>query len=141
MTRTSAALASSTSTIGDAAGRSPQDAAGRSPQDAAGRSPEDAARRSPPDATTLSAFGRWRRALAALGKVMIDPTRTDQVLVFSIYANAGSMPMRIDRFFASEAGRRLYEEHRTIDSRSIDLDALAALPAGTLGHAYAQFLR
>lgn len=93
------------------------------------------------DATTLAAFERWRRALAALGKVMLDPERTDQVLVFSIYANAGSMAKRIHRFFDSEAGRQLYAEHRTIDSHSIDLDELAALPEGTLGHAYAQFLR
>ena len=93
------------------------------------------------DATTLSAFERWRRALTALAKVMADPEKTDQVLVFSIYANAGSMPKRIHRFFESEDGRRLYDEHRTIDSKSIDLDALAALPEDTLGHAYAHFLR
>ena len=93
------------------------------------------------DATQLPAFERWRRALGALAQVMVDPEKTDQVLVFSIYANAGSMPKRIDRFFESDVGRRLYAEHRTIDSRTIDLDALAALPEGTLGHAYAMFLR
>ena len=93
------------------------------------------------DATKLPAHIRWRRALTALAKVMADPERTDQVLVFSIYANAGSMPMRIERFFTTEEGRRLYDEHRMIDSRSIDLDALLALPADTLGHAYATFLR
>jgi ubiquinone biosynthesis protein Coq4 len=93
------------------------------------------------DATTLSAFTRWRRAFRALAQVMADPEKTDQVLVFSIYANAGSMPNRIHRFLDSPEGRRLYEEHRTIDSRTVDLDALLALPEGTLGHAYAHFLR
>jgi ubiquinone biosynthesis protein COQ4 len=93
------------------------------------------------DATTLSTFTRWRRALGALAQVMADPEKTDQVLVFSIYANAGSMPKRIHRFFESPDGRRLFEEHRAIDSRTVDLDALAALPEGTLGHAYADFLR
>ncbi len=92
------------------------------------------------DATTLPAIERWRRALGALAKVVIDPEKTDQVLVFSIYANAGSMPRRIHRFFEDANGRRLYEEHRTIDSHTIDLDTLAALPEGTLGHAYAHFL-
>src|SRR5687767_13586558 len=82
------------------------------------------------DATTLSAMTRWRRAFGALAQVMADPEKTDQVLVFSIYANAGSMPERIHRFLNSPEGRRLYQEHRTIDSRTVDLDALAALPAG-----------
>lgn len=93
------------------------------------------------DATTLPAFTRWRRALTALAKVFADPDKTDQVLVFSIYANAGSMPKRIDRFFQSPDGQRLFDEHRAIDSRTVDMDALAALPDGTLGHAYAHFLR
>ncbi len=93
------------------------------------------------DATKLPAHVRWRRALTALAKVMANPEKTDQVLVFSIYANAGSMPTRIERFFSTEEGRRLYDEHRMIDSRTIDLDALLTLPANTLGHAYATFLR
>ena len=92
------------------------------------------------DATKLPPLTRWRRAFAALGKVLVDPEKTDQVIVFSIYANAGTMPKRIHRFFETEDGRRLYDERRTIDSKSIDLDALAALPEGTLGHAYAHFL-
>jgi ubiquinone biosynthesis protein COQ4 len=93
------------------------------------------------DATKLPALARWRRALAALGRVMVDPEQTDQVLVFSMYANAGTMPGRIDRFFDDPRGLRLYDEQRTIDTHSIDLDALAALPEGTLGHAYVGFLR
>jgi ubiquinone biosynthesis protein Coq4 len=93
------------------------------------------------DATTMSALRRWRRALSALAKVVVDPEKTEQVLVFSIYANAGSMPKRIHRFFASEQGQRLYGERRMIDSVSIDLGALATLPSDTLGYAYAHFLR
>jgi ubiquinone biosynthesis protein COQ4 len=93
------------------------------------------------DATQLPARERWRRAFAALATVLADPTKTDQVLVFATYANAGSMPRRIQRFVEDPAGRRLYEEHRTIDTRSVDLEALAALPVGTLGRTYADFLR
>ena len=93
------------------------------------------------DATALPALERWRRAFAALGKVVVDPERTDQVLVFSIYANAGSIRRRLDRFFETPTARRLYEERRMIDSKSVDLDALLALPPDTLGHAYASFLR
>ena len=93
------------------------------------------------DLSNLSPLERWRRAAVALGRVLADPEQTDQVLVFSSLVNAGTMPHRLDRFFGDPAGQRLYAEHRTIDSRTIDLDALAALPEGTLGRAYAQFLR
>lgn len=92
------------------------------------------------DATKLPALERWRRAFTALGKVLADPEKTDQVLVFSMYANAGGMPARIHRFLEDPRGRKLYEQHRTIDAHSIDLPALAQLPEGTLGRAYSDFL-
>ncbi len=94
-----------------------------------------------PDLSTLSALERWRRGLRALATVLTDPEQTDQVLVFSAYVNAGRSPERLRAFFEDPAGQRLYAEHRTIDSHTIDLDVLAKLPAGTLGHAYAEFLQ
>jgi len=93
------------------------------------------------DIDQLSPLARWQRALQALGRVVADPEATDQVLVFSTYANAGTMHRRLHRFFEDPAGRRLFREQRAIDSHTVDLDALAALPAGSLGHAYAHFLR
>jgi ubiquinone biosynthesis protein COQ4 len=95
----------------------------------------------PVDISQLPAPQRWGRALRALAQVLVDPKQTDQVLVFSAYANAGSSATRSLRFFEDPSGAQLYAEHRTIDSRTIDLDALAALPENTLGHAYAKFLR
>jgi ubiquinone biosynthesis protein COQ4 len=94
----------------------------------------------PPDVSTLPAPVRWGRALRALARVMWDPRETDQVLVFSTYANGGSMT-RAARFYEDASGEKLYAEDRRLDSRTVDLDALAALPAGTLGHAYATFMR
>jgi ubiquinone biosynthesis protein COQ4 len=88
----------------------------------------------------MSRLERWRKAFAALARVVANPEETDQVLVFSSHINAGGLPARIERFLADPGGRRLYDEQRAIDSR-IDLDALAALPEGTLGHAYAHFLK
>ncbi len=92
------------------------------------------------DATELPARERWSRAFRALGRVLQNPEATDQVLVFSTYANAGTMPDRIHRFLDHPNGQRLYREHRTIDAHSIDLAALAQLAQGTLGRAYAEFL-
>lgn len=93
------------------------------------------------DMSTLSPVQRWSRAIRALARVVANPEETDQVLVFSQYANAGSMGKRLDRFFADPTGAKLYAEKRAIDSTTVDLDALAALPANTLGYAYANFLR
>src|SRR5262245_10580779 len=92
------------------------------------------------DVADLPTLVRWRRALQALARVMINPEQTDQVLVFSNLANAGHRE-RLHLFFDDPRGKRLYEERRAIDSHTVDLDALAALPADTLGHAYATFMR
>ena len=92
------------------------------------------------DLAALSPLVRWKRALQALGRVLNNPEETDQVLVFSSYINAASMTDRMATFFADPVGARLYAEHRTIDSKTVDLAALLALPADTLGHAYAHFL-
>jgi ubiquinone biosynthesis protein Coq4 len=93
------------------------------------------------DISQLSPLQRWSIALRALARVMKNPEETDQVLVFSQHANAGSMAGRLDRFFADPTGAKLYADKRAIDSRTVDLDALAALPEGTLGHTYAHFLK
>ena len=93
------------------------------------------------DIMQLPAPVRWRRALRALARVVANPEETDQVLVFSTYINAGTMGDRLENFFLDPKGKKLFDEHRTLDSRTVDLDQLAALPAGTLGHEYAKFLR
>jgi ubiquinone biosynthesis protein COQ4 len=94
------------------------------------------------DFASLSAVQRVKRAGAALGKVLTDPGDTENVLELLGVANSGpSARARTERFFNTAAGKKLYDERRAIDSRTIDLDALAALPEGTLGHAYATFLR
>ncbi len=92
------------------------------------------------DILSLSRFERLRRAFAALARVAANPDETDQVLVFSSHINAGRTRDRIATFMSDPDGRKLYAERRAIDSNT-DLDALAALPEGTLGHAYATFLR
>jgi len=93
------------------------------------------------DAGSLPATVRWGRALRALSRVLRNPEETDQVLIFTTYANAGTNNDRIDNFFNDPVGHRLFDEHRALDSHTIDLDALYALPSGTLGHAYASFMK
>jgi ubiquinone biosynthesis protein COQ4 len=94
------------------------------------------------DVADLPRLERWKRAIKALRTVLADPDRTDQVLEFLTVVNGGGKAheRRLARFFSDPAGAALYDEHRAIDSRT-DLAALAALPEGTLGHAYATFLK
>lgn len=94
----------------------------------------------PVDAGALPARERWRRAFAALADVIADPDRTDKVLEFTLYANAGTLGDRADRFLGDPRGKRLFDERRAIDSKTVDLEALGQLPEGTLGRAYAEFL-
>ena len=93
------------------------------------------------DPSELSPVARWRVAIRALSRVLKNPVETDQVLVFSTYANAGSNTERLETFFNDPRGMKLFTEQRAIDSHNIDLDALYALPSGTLGHAYASFMK
>jgi len=96
----------------------------------------------PADFDSLTSLQRWKLGLGLLRKVMNNPEDTEQVLAFLSVINSGqSNRNRVARFFADPEGEVLYAEHRAIDSHTIDLDKLAALPEGTLGHAYATFLR
>jgi ubiquinone biosynthesis protein COQ4 len=93
------------------------------------------------DVADLPARVRMLRALRALGQILADPERTDVVLEFSNLMNAGRRDDRLDFFFGDPAGAKLYAEQRALDSTTIDRDRLAALPEGTLGHAYATFMK
>jgi ubiquinone biosynthesis protein COQ4 len=55
-------------------------------------------------------------------------------------ANSGSFPQYLLRIMASEEGDRLLREQPSIDRAHVDWDALRALPADTLGGAYARYL-
>ncbi len=63
------------------------------------------------DVHQLSPLVRWQRAFQALGKIVANPEATDQVLVFSTYANAGSMHRRLHRFFEDPDGMKLELVH------------------------------
>ena len=93
------------------------------------------------DVADLPPRVRMLRALRALAQILADPEKTELVLEFSNLINAGQRDERLHLFFDDPAGARLYAEGRALDSKTIDLDRLAALPAGTLGHAYARFMK
>lgn len=93
------------------------------------------------DVADLPPRVRMYRAMKALAGVVADPDRTDLVLEFSNLINAGRREEALTFFYDDPAGAKLYAEGRALDSHTIDLDRLAALPEGTLGHAYARFMK
>jgi ubiquinone biosynthesis protein COQ4 len=84
---------------------------------------------------------RFLRGLEALGKLQRDPNDTEQALRAAVTLNAGRLRALVAEFEAQPEGRELLRMRPAIDVEQVDLDALAALPEGTLGRSYAEFLR
>jgi ubiquinone biosynthesis protein COQ4 len=83
----------------------------------------------------------WREAWRALRTLVADPERTDQVfeLIRALSGNAGERLFQ--RFCADPNGRRLLAERPSLLATLSDLDSLAALPEGSFGRTYAEFMR
>ena len=54
--------------------------------------------------------------------------------------NRAQLPHILKRFYQDDSAVRLFETRLGIDTSSVDFEALRALPANTLGGAYARFL-
>ncbi len=87
-----------------------------------------------------SSIARIGMALKALHKLRKDTNDTKQVFTFSIAVSAHYLPTLLMRFLSHDRGLELMTRDATIDTHSVDYDALRALPAGTLGEAYARFM-
>ena len=96
---------------------------------------ESSAPNSPPK-NPIRLGDAWR----AIREVIADPDRTDQVFVIidALSGNSGERQFR--RFAATPVGRRVLSEERDLLSVLGDRDALHALPPGTLGRVYAEFM-
>ena len=96
---------------------------------------ESSAPNSPPK-NPIRLGDAWR----AIREVIADPDRTDQVFVIidALSGNSGERQFR--RFAATPVGRRVLSEERDLLTVLGDRDALQALPPGTLGRVYAEFM-
>ena len=81
---------------------------------------------------------RLRIAAGALFRLMRDPDDTRQVFLLGIVANGPSFPGFFLKFASTADGQRLLAERPTIDGKVVE--RLRALPADTLGGAYARYL-
>ncbi len=80
-------------------------------------------------------------ALRAAGALFADPQDTRQVFVI-MQAMRGRSPVRMmRRFRACPTGAAVLAEHRQLLAALQDDAALAALPAGSLGRAYQDFMQ
>ncbi len=82
----------------------------------------------------------WRRAWNALKILVADPERTEQVFEITD-ALAGASFERLYRKFAEHPdGQRLLAQRPSLLAVLSDREALHALPAGSFGRAYADFM-
>lgn len=88
-----------------------------------------------------SRTANWPRAWQALRTLIADPERTDQVAQFIIAVGGGGDLRAFARFRAHPGGRRLLAERPSLPDILSDLTRLAALPAGSLGRTYAEFMQ
>jgi ubiquinone biosynthesis protein COQ4 len=84
---------------------------------------------------------RFLRGLHALGRLAKNPDDTELALTAAMLLNVGSLAKLVDRFDACAEGRRLLTERPALDCEHVDLTALGALPEGSLGRAYSEFMR
>ena len=84
---------------------------------------------------------QWRRAWRSLRSLVREPERTEEVfeIIDALEGNSGEAGWRT--FCASAEGRGLLAEQPDLLAALTDRAALEALPEGSLGRAYAAFMR
>lgn len=82
----------------------------------------------------------WRRAWKALKILIGDPKRTEQVFEITDALAGASFERSYQRFVAHPGGRRLLAERPSLLDKLADRDALRALPVGSFGRAYVEFM-
>ena len=91
-------------------------------------------------ATALHRPMEWKRAWRALGRLIEEPKRTEEVFEI-IDSLAGNSFERQWQFFrAHPTGQRLLRERPSLLAALADRDALRELPPGSLGRAYLDFM-
>ena len=83
----------------------------------------------------------WQRAWKALRALIADSQRTDQVFEITDALAGNSFERAFQRFRQHPDGRQLLEEQPSLLATLSDRAALRALPAGSFGRAYADFMQ
>ncbi len=83
---------------------------------------------------------QWRKAWRALRSLIADPERTEQVFELIRALAGGSGERLFQRFLGRPEGRELLRERPDLLATLRDAARLAALPEGSFGRAYADFM-
>ncbi len=79
-------------------------------------------------------------AARALKTLMANPERTEQVFIILKALSGNSVYRSFLRFCGTPMGRRVLNEERDLVDALRDRDALRAMPAGSFGRAYLEFV-
>ena len=84
---------------------------------------------------------RLGKARVAMRELLQDPEKTEQVFVIT-EAMSGGQPRRLLRRIRRDPeGQRLLRERPLFDPSTCDMDALLALPEGSFGRTFAEWMR
>lgn len=86
----------------------------------------------------------WERALLGVGSalgLLVNPSRGDWLSVLTQVSSFPNIDRLVGQMRATHEGRRLLVARPSINSRTVDLDALWALPDGTFGKEWVRWLR
>ncbi|HEX6242465.1 MAG TPA: Coq4 family protein [Polyangiales bacterium] len=88
-----------------------------------------------------SPWARFWLGMTAGVRLALDTRDTQQVFLLAQAVDGERLELTCRRLRATPAGRKLLAERPSIDSTGVDYGALRALPARTLGGAYARALQ
>ena len=82
----------------------------------------------------------WRRAWRAMRRLMTHPEETEMAFETISALSGRDFERLFQRFVAHPEGRTLYAERPSLLAVLSDRTALRAMPAGSFGRAYAEFM-
>jgi len=94
-----------------------------------------------PSSGPLRRKREWRRAWRALRNLIDDPERTDQVFEIVRALSGDSFERAYQRFAATAEGRQLLAERPSLLATLSERETLRALPEGSFGRAYVDFMQ
>lgn len=95
---------------------------------------------SPPQNILLNGFQRTLLSVGAAAAAITNPARHDMVATLGETTGHRALTKIHSLMLADEEGRQVLNDRPRINSNTVDLDSLRAMPVGTLGKCYTEFL-
>lgn len=82
----------------------------------------------------------WLRGIAAMGALVRNPKNTRAVFVIKTSLSTNAFHRHLERWRTTPVGQRVLEERSSLLNALNDIDALQAMPYGSLGKLYSIYL-